>query len=89
MAWLLEEFVKHSFVSLETYVPFSRETTLAPNAGGFILPGCGTRIQGAGKRRWSIEEAWTSDEEERARCVEDIDLRVLADYREAQVHGRQ
>lgn len=41
--------------------------------------------QGAGKRRWSIENSWTSDEEERARSIEGVDLRVLARFDEAQV----
>lgn len=42
-------------------------------------------FQGAGKRRWSIEDALTSGEEEEGRSVQDIDLRVLADFKEAQV----
>lgn len=42
-------------------------------------------VQGAGKRRWSIEDTLTSNEEELPRSVQDIDLRVLADFKEAQV----
>ncbi|CAM9223205.1 unnamed protein product, partial [Hapterophycus canaliculatus] len=41
-------------------------------------------LQGAGKRRWSIEGAVTSGDEEEARSVQDIDLRVLADFQESQ-----
>lgn len=42
-------------------------------------------FQGAGKRRWSIEDTLTTGEEEDGRLVQDIDLRVLADFKEAQV----
>lgn len=42
-------------------------------------------FQGAGTRRWSIENTLTSGEEEEKRSVQDIDLRVLADFKEAQV----
>eukprot|EP00904_Undaria_pinnatifida_P011073 jgi/Undpi1/7096/HiC_scaffold_22.g09570.m1 len=41
-------------------------------------------LQGAGKRRWAIEETLTSSEEEAARSIEGIDLRVLSDFKEAQ-----
>lgn len=41
--------------------------------------------QGAGKRRWSIEETATSGDEETGRTIDDIDVRVLSDFREAQV----
>ncbi len=42
--------------------------------------------QGAGKRRWSIESGFTSAEAEEKRSVQDIDVRVLADFEEAQVN---
>lgn len=42
-------------------------------------------LQGAGKRRWAVEDTLTSGEEEEKRSVQDIDLRVLADFKETQV----
>ncbi|CAM9270904.1 unnamed protein product [Ascophyllum nodosum] len=41
-------------------------------------------LQGSGKRRWAIEGSRTSDEMEKARSVQDIDVRVLADFKEDQ-----
>ena len=43
-------------------------------------------LQGAGKRRWAIEDTFTSGEKEEKRSVQDIDLRVLADFKETQVN---
>lgn len=49
------------------------------------IPWAKLRIfQGAGKRRWSIEDTLTSSEQEEKRSVQDIDLRVLADFKETQ-----
>lgn len=44
-------------------------------------------FQAAGKRRWAIEGSQSSDEEERTRSVQDIDVRVLADFKESQVES--
>lgn len=43
------------------------------------------RNKGAGKRLWSIEDSFTSGEEEEERLVKDIDLRVLADFKKSEV----
>ncbi|CAM9785607.1 unnamed protein product [Discosporangium mesarthrocarpum] len=41
-------------------------------------------LQGAGKRRWCIENRFTNAHEESKRSVKDIDVRVIADFTEDQ-----
>ncbi|CAB1099265.1 unnamed protein product [Ectocarpus sp. CCAP 1310/34] len=41
-------------------------------------------LQGAGKRLWSIEDSFTSGEEEEERLVKDIDLRVLTEFKKSE-----
>ncbi|CAM9668360.1 unnamed protein product [Ectocarpus sp. 13 AM-2016] len=41
-------------------------------------------LQGAGNRLWSIEDSFTSGDEEEERLVKDIDLRVLAEFKKSE-----